>query len=132
MSKEKYDWKIIVGKENKKITNPRTKETRKTTHYQIVSHDGQTFSIGDYEIIPYEEVKLTTNDGLPNDVLEIGGVYYQAKGSQKYMSDFNGIINVYIRDWKIAKPQYDIIDIKTAIKYFKELIYLKNELLGLK
>lgn len=117
------EWKIIVGKEDRVIIHPSTKESRNTTYYQIVTHDGFSYVVGDYEI---------TEDPNARNVVEIDGVLYAGKGSQKYMSDFNGIINVYIREWKIAKPEYDIADMKSACDYFKKLISLKNELLGLK
>lgn len=126
------EWKIILGKENKVLQNPRTKEEREVTYYQIVSHDGMSFTIGDYEIVERDSFELTAKGELPNSILEIDGVYYHPRGSQKYMSDFNGIVNVYIRDWKIAKPEYDITDVKLAMQYFKELIALKNDLLMLK
>jgi hypothetical protein len=125
-------WKIIVGKESKNVTSVATKETRKATYYQIITHDDRCYAVGDYEIIEKDKVRFTSKGELPADVVEIGGKYYSERGEQKFMSDFNGIIDVYIRNWRNARPQYDITDVKLAIKHFKELMALKNELLGLK
>lgn len=126
-------WKIIVGKENKTV-KPVGKDTkeRDTVYYQIVTCDEYGFLVGDYEIVEFDKIEFTSKNELPKSTLEIDGVYYECKSDKKYMSDFNGIINSYITSWKLSTPEYDITDVKLASKHFKELIELKNELLGLK
>lgn len=127
------EWKIILGSEERtvKAVGKDTTE-RDTTYYQIVTCDEYGFLIGNYEIIEKDKVLFTSKGELPKSTVEINGVYYDSRGEKKFMTDFNGIINVYVRDWKLCKPDYDITDVKLAIKLFGELIELKNELLGLK
>ena len=128
------EWKIILGNETRELKGMKGAEGRTATFYQIVTHDGYTFVVSDYEIINQSDISLGDNGEMKlGGIVEIDGIYYKTSGNTtKYMTDFNGIINCYIRDWKIAKPQYDISDMNLAIKYFKELIELKNNLLMLK
>jgi hypothetical protein len=126
-------WKILVGSE-KRMIKPVGKDTqeREAIYYQIITCDNYGFLVCDYEIIPEEKVRYTSTGGLPINVLEIDGQFYETRTDKKFMTNFNDIIDVYIRNWKQPNPNYDITDVKLAIKYFKELIELKNELLMLK
>ena len=126
------EWKIIIGSEPRTV-KPVGKDTqeRDTVYHQIITCDQYGFLIGDYEIITEDKVKFTLANKLPANVVEIEGVYYQERTDKKFMEHFNGIIDVYVRNWKQQNPPYDITNIKLAVKYFKELIELKNELLML-
>lgn len=127
------EWKVIVGKEKKTIKAiGKATESRNVEYYQIITHDGNTFVIGDYEVVDVNNIEMNSKGELPGNIVLIDGIHYEPRGSQKYMTDLNGIINVFIRDWKIAKPEYDITDMKLATQYFKELINIKNEILKLK
>ena len=127
------EWKIIVGSEPRTV-KPVGKDTkeRDTVYHQIITCDEYGFLIGDYEIVEQDKIAYTSKGELPKSTIEINGIFYESKGDKKFMSDFNGIVDAFIRSWKIPSPNYDITDVKLAIKYFKELIELKNDLLGLK
>jgi hypothetical protein len=121
------EWKLILGSYEKEVKGFQGKESRQATVYQILTRDSRTFIIYDYEII--EEDKIT--EKLSN-VLEIDGVFYKRHGSEeKYPTNFNDAVDCYIKNWKMSMPSYDIKDVKTAIKFFKELDDLKSELLML-
>jgi len=124
------EWKIILGKEKSVIKAYQGSEGRTTIKYQILTHAGRSFEIHDYE-----EVKATDegqNETTLSKLLEIQGRYYKRYGKmEKYPTKFNDAIDCYIQGWKHSKPQYDITDVKTAIKFYKELIEIKNELLEL-
>lgn len=122
------EWKIILGSYEKDIKGFQGKEGRQATIYQILTRDNRTFMLFDYEVINFEDVTDKTRG-----VLEIDGVYYKRHGAEeKYPTSFNDAIDCYIKNWKMAMPSYDIKDMQTAVKFFKELNELKSELLMLK
>jgi hypothetical protein len=101
------DWKIILGKEKRKVKAfGSSVKDREVEFYQIVSHDGQTFTIGDYTVIGIGDIQRTKSGEVPESILLIDNVYYEPRGSQKYASNFR------IRSWHNYKILLDIFGIK--------------------
>lgn len=119
------EWKIILGSYEKDLKGFQGKDGRKATIYQILTRDSRTFIILDYEIIEFEKITEKTSG-----IVEIDGVYYKRFGTEeKYPTNFNDAVDCYIKNWRMSMPSYDIKDMETAIKFFKEMSDLKSELL---
>jgi len=128
------EWKIILGSYNKELKGFKGNEGRVATLYQILTRDSRTFILYDYEVVNYDDIREDDKGNKTmSGILEINGVYYKRYGTEeKYPSTFNDAVNCYITNWVMSNPNYDITDIKTAIKLFGELNELKSELLMLK
>lgn len=121
------EWKLILGSYEKELKGFQGKEGRVATLYQILTRDTRTFIIFDYEIVDFDKITEKTSN-----VVEIDGVYYKRYGSEeKYPTNFNDAIDCYIKNWKMSMPDYDIKEVSTSIKLFKELNELKSKLLML-
>lgn len=134
------EWKLILGHEVKELKGFQGSEPRMAECYQIATRDEYGFLLHEYEKVNYEDLydkknKDGTTEKVMSNVLIINDEYYRMRGSKedgKFVTDFNRLVDVFIEVYKLPYPSYDITDVKLAIKYFKELIELKNELLMLK
>ena len=135
------EWKLILGNEEKEIRGFKGAESRIATVYYIVTCDTYGFELHEYEKVSYDDLYEKKNpktgelEKVMSNVLDIDGELYRMRGSRedgKFYSDFNGIVDAYIKNYKLSKPTYDIKTVEDAIIHFKELSELKNELLSLK
>lgn len=129
------EFKIVLGYDDRELKGYQGKEGRTARIYQIMTRDSLTFIIGDYEVTTFEDIPLKkdSEDKNMSGIIEVEGQYYKrfGNGNEKYHSDFNRMIDCYIENWKLHIPNYDVVDVKTAIKFYKELKQLKSKLLSL-
>lgn len=116
-------WKMILGKEKRKVTNKRTKETRDVYIYDILTNLKYCLNINQWEETEDEK----------ESILEIDGKMFKRFGAEDGINqcDFVQIINSYIRTKRI-NPIKDIKSITDVKELYEEMIEEAQRIFDLK